>query len=603
MGKVLATYVGLTAIALAQALSGAAQAEPAHGIAMYGEPALPPNFVSLPYANPDAPKGGRIVQGEVGSFDSLNPYILKGRVPWQLRFLAVESLMGRSYDEPFTLYGLLAESVETAEDRSWVEFTLRPEAKFSDGSPVTVEDVLWSYETLGTVGHPRYHGVWGKLASAEATGERSVRFTFNTEDDELALILGMRPILKKAQWEGLDFAESGLDVIPITSAPYVIDDFEPGRFVSLKRNPDYWGADIPFRKGTNNLDEIRMEFFADRTAMFEAFKAGLLTTNRESNIQKWETQYDFPAIQSGDMVKSVIPHQRPSGIRGLVMNTRRPQFEDWRVREALITAFNFEFINVTINGDPAPRITSYFSNSVLGAESGPATGKVAELLADYSSDLLPGAVEGYTLPASNGSERNRSGIARAIELFEEAGYNVKNGVLTGPDGTPFSFEILLSQGSNETQQIVDLYVSALSRLGITPTISTVDSAQLKERTNVFDFDMTWYTRGLSLSPGNEQLLYWGQEAADTDGSRNWMGVKNPAIDGLVAEMLNSASRDDFLSAVRALDRVLISGRYVIPVWHNPVARLAHVKELKYPDTLPIYGDWIGFQPDVWWYEE
>ncbi len=603
MGKVLACALTLAVVTMGQLMPGQSAADPSHGIAMYGEPALPADFTALPYANPDAPKGGRIVQGEVGSFDSLNPYILKGRVPWQLRFLAVESLMGRSYDEPFTLYGLLAESVETAPDRSWVEFTLRPEARFSDGSPVTVEDVLWSYETLGTVGHPRYHGVWGKIATAEATGERSVKFTFNTEDDELALILGLRPILKKAQWDGLDFAESGLDVVPITSAPYVIEDFEAGRFVSLRRNPDYWGADIGFRKGTNNLDEIRMEFFADGTAMFEAFKGGLLTTHRETNIQKWDTQFDFPAIQSGDLIKSVIPHQRPSGIRGFVMNTRRPEFQDWRVREALITAFNFDFINITLNGDPAPRITSYFSNSVLGASDGPATGKVADLLATYADDLLPGAVEGYTLPASDGSERNRRAIGRAIELFEEAGYTVQNGRMTGPDGAPFTFEILLSQGSNETQQIMDLYASALSRLGITPTITTVDSAQLKERTNVFDFDMTWYTRGLSLSPGNEQLLYWGAEAADTEGSRNWMGVQSPAIDGLVGEMLNSASRDDFLSAVRALDRVLISGRYVIPVWHNPVARIAHVKELKYPDTLPIYGDWIGFQPDVWWYEE
>lgn len=578
-------------------------AEPSHGIAMYGEPALPPDFVSLPYANPDAPKGGRIVQGEVGSFDSLNPFILKGRVPWQLRFLAVESLMGRSYDEPFTLYGVLAESVETAADRSWVEFTLRPEARFSDGSPVTVEDVIWSYETLGTEGHPRYHGAWGKVASAEAVGERTVRFTFAEEDDELPLILGLRPILKKAQWEGLDFAESGLDVIPITTAPYVIDDFEAGRFVSLKRNPDYWGADIPFRRGTNNLDEIRMEFFADGTAMFEAFKAGLLTTMRETNIQKWDTQYDFPAMQSGEVVKSIIPHQRPTGIEGFVMNTRRPVFEDWRVREALISAFNFEFINTTLNGDPAPRITSYFSNSVLGMEPGPATGKVAELLEPFADDLLPGAIEGYALPVSDGSERNRAGISRALELFEEAGWTVQDGVLADASGRPFTFDILLAQGSSETQQIADIYAAALSRLGITPTITTVEPAQMKERTNAFDFDMTWYQRGLSLSPGNEQLLYWGSEAADTEGSRNWMGVRSEAIDSLVGTMLTSESRDDYIAAVRALDRVLISGRYVIPTWYNPVARLAHARELRYPDTLPIYGDWIGFQPDVWWYEE
>ncbi|MEO0703222.1 MAG: extracellular solute-binding protein [Pseudomonadota bacterium] len=580
-----------------------ASAEPAHGIAMYGDPALPPDFVSLPHVNADAPKGGRIVQGEVGSFDSLNPHILKGRVPWQLRFLAYESLLGRSYDEPFTLYGLLAESVETNDERTWVEFTIREEARFSDGSPVTVEDVLWSYETLGTVGHPRYHGTWNKVATAEEVAPRTVRFTFNEADRELPLIMGLRPILKKAQWDGVDFAESGIETIPISTAPYVIDDYEAGRFVSLKRNPDYWGADIPLRRGTNNLDEIRMEFFGDAAVMFEAFKAGILTTMRETNAAKWEEQYNFPAVASGDVVKSLIPHERPSGITGLVMNTRNPIFQDWRVREAMITAFNFEFVNQLLNGGEAPRITSYFSNSVLGMQEGPAEGLVLELLEPYADELAPGALEGYTLPVSDGSERNRAGIRAATALFEEAGWTVQNGILVNADGAPFTFEIVLNQGSGENQRIVDIYVSALSRLGITPTVSTVDSAQYKERTTAFDFDMAYYTRGLSLSPGNEQMLYWGSEAADTEGSRNWMGVKSPAAEAMIDRILNAGSQEEFIAATRALDRVLTTGRYVIPFWHNPVARLAHVKELKYPSRLPIYGDWIGFQPDVWWYEE
>ena len=303
--------------------AGTASAEPQHGIAMYGEPALPQDFVSLPYANPDAPKGGRIVTGETGSFDSLNPHILKGSAPWQLRLLGYESLMGRSWDEPFTLYGLLAESIEVGPDRDWAEFTLREEAAFSDGTPVTIEDVMWSYETLGTEGHPRYRGVWDKVASMEQTGPRSVRFDFNVEDRELALLIGMRPILKKAQWEGRNFAESGLDVVPITTAPYVIEDFEAGRYVSMKRNPDYWGRDLPFMRGQANLDEIRMEFYGDGTVQFEAFKAGALNSIRENNVEKWETQYDFPAVQSGDVVKSVIPHERPSGMTGFLMNTRR----------------------------------------------------------------------------------------------------------------------------------------------------------------------------------------------------------------------------------------------------------------------------------------
>ncbi len=596
-------YFAACAVSIAL-IAGSAMAEPKHGIAMYGEPALPPDFVSLPYANPDAPKGGRIVQGEVGSFDSLNPHIRKGRVPWQLRFLAYESLMGRNWDEPFTLYGLLAESVEVPDDRSWVEFTLRPEARFSDGSPVTVDDVLWSYETLGTVGHPRYHGSWKKVASAESVGERTVRFTFNTEDDELALIMGLRPILKKAQWEGRDFAESGIDIVPISTAPYVITDFEAGRMVSLTRNPDYWGNDLNFRRGTNNLDEIRMEFFADGTAMFEAFKGGILNTTRETNVQKWDSQYSFPAVTTGKVLKSVIPHQRPTGIQGLVFNTRREAFQDWRVREALITAFNYEFINSTINGDPQPRIASYFANSVLGMDPGPAAGMVKELLDPLVADLLPGALEGYGLPEGDGTERNRSNIRKALALMKDAGWTLRDGVLKNSAGVAFTFDILLQSGAAQPQQIVDIYVVALERMGITATVTTTDSAQFKERTNVFDFDMTWYRRGVSLSPGNEQLLYWGPEAASTEGSRNWAGISSPAVASLVQTMLTSPSQDDYRAAVKALDRVLISGRYVIPIWHSPIARIAHAKELRYPaENLPMYGDWIGFQPDVWWHEE
>lgn len=580
-----------------------ARTETRHGIAMYGDPGLPPDFVSLPYANPDAPKGGRIVQGEVGSFDSLNPHILKGRTPWQLRFLVYESLMGRSYDEPFTLYGLLAESIEVPEDRSWVEFTLRPEAEFSDGSPVTVEDVLWSYEMLGTTGHPRYHGSWAKIASAEAVGDRTVRFTFSERDDELPLIMGLRPILKKAQWEGRDFAESGIDVVPISSAPYVISDFDPGRFVTLTRNPDYWGKDVPFMKGQANIDEIRMEFYSDGTAMFEAFKGGLLNTMRETNIQKWNTQYDFPAAQSGDVIKSIIPHQRPSGMTGLVMNTRRPVFQDWRVREAMITAFNFEFINQTINGELQPRIASYFSNSILGMEPGPADGRVREFLEPFAAELPPGALQGYTLPVSDGTERNRANIRTALALMEEAGWTSQDGRLRNSAGDPFAFEILLQSGATETQQIVDLYISALQRIGVDVRVTTVDSAEFKERTNVYDFDMTWYLWGLSLSPGNEQYSYWGSEAADTEGGRNMMGMKQPAAEAMIARLLNSESREDFLAATKALDRILTAGRYVVPIWHSPIARLAHADQLRYPEKLPMYGDWIGFQPDVWWYEE
>jgi len=585
------------------ASAGFAQAEPQHGIAMYGAPALGPDFVSLPYANPSAPTGGRIVTGETGGFDNLNPHIRKGSTPWQLRFLAYESLMGRSYDEPFTLYGLIAESIEVGENREWAEFTLRPEARFSDGSPITVEDVMWSYETLGTVGHPRYHGLWKKIDTMEKTGPRSVKFTFNVEDRELALLVGMRPILKKAQWDDKDIAESGLDNLPIASSPYVIDKFEAGRFVSLKRNPDYWGKDVPFRKGTNNLDEIRLEFFGDSTAMFEAFKAGEVTFNREFNANKWEEQYDFAAIQSGEMVKATLPHQRPSGITGFVMNTRRDQFSDWRVRDAMLHAFNFEFINKTMTGGAQDRITSYFSNSVLGMQDGPVTGRVQELLEPFADSLLPGALEGYTLPVSDGTERNRAGIRAALKQFEAAGWTVQDGKLKNADGAPFTFEVLLKQGASENQGIIDLYTSALERLGIEPTVTVVDNAQYKERTTNYDFDMAYYRRGLSLSPGNEQYLYWGSDGVTEPGTRNWMGMNSPAAEAMIGEILTSSSREDFVAATRALDRVLTTGRYVLPIYQWNISRIAHVKELKYPENLPIYGDWIGWNPDVWWYEE
>ncbi len=594
---------GIALAATMGAVTGTAGAEPMHGIAMYGDPALPPDYTHLPQANPDAPKGGEIVFAESGTYDSLHPVITKGSPPWQLRYMIFESLLGRSYDEPFTLYGLLAETVETGPEREWVEFTLREEAAFSDGSPVTVEDVMWSYETLGTQGHPRYRGSWDKIESMEQTGPRSVRFTFNTVDFELPLIMGLRPILKKAQWEGQDFEESGIDVVPIGSAPYVIGNFEPGRFLELTRNPDYWGKDVPFMQGQANFDTIRYEFFGDGDVVFEAFKAGEASTHRETNAEKWATQYDFPAVQSGDVVLTEIPHQRPTGIKGYVMNTRSEVFQDWRVREAMIQVFNFEFINQTLNGGREPRIQSYFHNSVLGMDVGePATGRVAEFLSEYD-DLPPGAVEGYALPVSDGSERNRAGIARALDLMAEAGWTVQEGVMKNAEGEEFTFEIVLNQGATQDRQIIDIYAAALERVGITPTISAMDSAQYTERTNTYDFDMAPYWRSLSLSPGNEQRLYWGSAMVEENGSRNWMGVESDAVDGLIEEMLTAESQDDFQAATKALDRVLTAGRYVIPIWYSDVSRIAHVKELHYPETIPMYGDWLGFQPELWWYAE
>ena len=595
----------LGAALLAALLATAAWGQPTHGIAMYGEPALRPDFAALPYANPDAPRGGAVVSAEVGTFDSLNPYILKGSVPWQLLSLTGESLMGRSLDEPFTLYGLLAETVETAPDRSWVEFTLRPEARFSDGAPVTVEDVIWSYETLGTEGHPRYLTFWPKVASIEATGERSVRITFNVEDRELAMLAGLRPILQRSQWQGVDFAESdGLEMIPVTSGPYVVGEVDPGRSVTLRRDPDYWGADIPFRRGTMNLDEVRYEFFADETAAFESFKTGETNIVRETNVARWDSDYDFPRAQSGEVVQSVIPHQRPSGMTGLVMNTRDPLFADWRVRDAMLLAFNFEFINDAMTGGAQPRITSYFSNSPLAMTDGPAEGRVAEFLAPYEADLLPGALEGYTLPQGDDTERNRAGVAAALSRLEEAGWTVgPDGALRDAAGQAFAFEVLLESGSSENASIVDIYVQSLERLGMAVTVTSVDSAQYKERTDAYDFDMTTFRRAVSLSPGNEQTLYWGSSSADEPGGRNLMGARSPAIDGLIQTLLTSEDEADFVAATQALDRVLTTGRYAIPFYQWNVARIAHDASLRYPETIPLMGDFGNWQPDVWWHEE
>lgn len=590
---------GLALALLGQSLC----AEPRPAIAMYGDPALPQDFVSLPQANPDAPKGGTVTFGEAGSFDSLNPFITKGSAPGSVATLTVETLMGRSYDEPFALYGLLAESIDTDAARSYVEFTLREAARFSDGSPVTVEDVLWSVQTLGEAGNPRYAAAWKKIATASQTGPRSVRFTFTEPDREMPLLLGLRPILEKAQFAGRDFTASSLDPV-IGSGPYVIDKVEAGSFITYKRNPDWWGRDLPFNRGLWNFDSLKYIYFADPTVMIEALKSGDIDVYRESNAAKWASNYNFPAVQSGEVVKEDIPHQRPSGIDGLVFNMRKPLFADWRVREALMLAFNFELINQTLNGGASPRIQSYFDNSELSGDvAHPASPAVAALLTPYKDSLLPGALEGYALPVSDGSEANRANLRRATKLLEAAGWTVQDGVLKDAAGTPFAFEILLSNGESDTIAAVNIYVEALKKLGIAARIQTVDSAQYRERTNTYAFDMTHYTRSLSLSPGNEQSLYWGSAGVTQQGSKNWMGVASPAVDGLIATMVRSKDREDFVLAVQALDRVLTTGRYVIPFWYSKVSHMAHKKELRHPDHVALYGDWLGFMPDVWWYQK
>ena len=585
--------------------TGPGLADPMHGIAMYGEPALTPDFVSLPQANPDAPKGGSITLSMNGSFDTLNPFITSGSPAEGIAPYTFETLMARSHDEPFTLYGLLAESISTDEARSYVEFTLREGARFSDGTPVTVEDVLWSYETLGTLGAPRYHGAWAKVAKAEATGPRTVRFTFNVADRELPLLMGLRPILKKADFDGKDFEATALDKLT-GSGPYIVADVDPGVSITYQKNPDWWGKDLPVNRGQWNLDTIRYEYFANPVAVFEAVKSGTITAYREDNLAKWASRYDFPAITNGDMIKLEVPHDRPAGMIGFVMNTRKPQSQDWRVHEAMIELFNFDFVNQTITGGAAPRITSYFANSPFAMTPGePATGEVLALLEPFKADLAPGSIDGYALPESDGTPQNRPGLRRALALLEEAGWTVgDDGILKDANGTAFAFEILLTIGQDEAASIAAIYVDTLKTVGIDAKVSMLDSAQMKTRTDAFDFDMTYIIRTLSLSPGNEQNLYWGSAAADTEGSRNWMGVKSPAIDAVIAAMLSAQNQDDFTTATQALDHLLTAGRYVVPLWFSDRNLIVHAKDLHHPETVQLYGDWAtSYLPALWWSEK
>lgn len=602
----LALTVGRIAAPLYLAVAvGTAAAEPMHGIAMYGDPALPPDFVSLPQANPDAPKGGTLTMAVSGSFDSLNPFILGGSPAEAIGPLTFETLMARSFDEPFTLYGLLAESIRTDDARTYVEFTLREGARFADGSPVTVEDVLWSYETLGTLGHPRFHTAWAKVASATATGPRSVRFTFNAKDRELPLVLGLRPILRKADFADRAFDATSLDRLT-GSGPYVIDQVDPGVQITYRRNPDWWGADLPVNRGQWNFDTIRYEYFANPVAVFEAVKTGAITAYREDNLARWASRYDFPALTSGAMVKLEVPHNRPSGIIGLVMNTRKPQFQDWRVREAMIEMFNFDFVNQTITGGKAPRITSYFANSPFAMVPGtPADGAVRALLEPFAADLLPGTLDGYALPESDGTPQNRAGLRRALALLEAAGWTIgDDGVLRNAQGSPLAFEILLTIGQAEAASIAAIYAEALKDIGVQATVTMLDSPQMKTRTDTFDFEMTYMIRTMSLSPGNEQALYWSSQAAVTEGSRNWMGVQSPAIDAMIAAMLAARSREDAATAVQALDRLLTAGRYVVPFWYADRNLIVHRRELRQPATVQLYGDWgTSYLPALWWYEE
>ncbi|MFN3646188.1 MAG: extracellular solute-binding protein [Gemmobacter sp.] len=585
--------------------AGDSRAEPTtmHGIAMHGNPALPPDLVAQPQVNPEAPKGGRIVLGEVGGFDSLNPFSTLGRAPGWIAPLTVETLMGRAWNEPFTVYGLLAESVTTDDARSFAEFTLREGARFANGDPVTVEDVLWSFEALAKA-HPRYAAAHAKVARAHATGPRSVRFDFTAPDRELPLILGLRPVLSAKDWQGRDPAASGM-VAPLGSGPYRVAAVDPGRSITFARRADWWAADLPLMRGMHNFDEVKVEYFADGAVMFEAFKAGAIQVFREGQAARWASGYDFARVRSGEVVKSEIPHWRPAMMTGLAMNGRRAVLADWRVRQALIDSFGFEFVNATVNGGSEPRVQSWFHNSDLAMGPGPASAAVAALLAPFADSLPPDALGDLSLPVSDGSEANRAGLRRAGRWLEEAGWTVAaDGRRVNAAGEAMALEILLPIGGAEMRSVATIWARALERLGISARIVAVDDAQLNARLRDYDFDITPIVRANSLSPGYEQYLYWGRDGVTTPGTRNIAGVDSPAVDAMIETMLAARDPADFRTAVQALDRALMAGRHVIPLWFADRARLAHDRRLRFAaDRLPVYGDAAGFLPDVWWWQD
>ena len=578
-------------LAAAAFWSPVAIADPQHGIAMHGKANLEKGFSHLPYVNPEAPKQGRLVMGEVGAFDNLNPYVLKGRAPWQIRALTVESLMARSWDEPFSLYGLIAETIEVPEDRTWVAFTLNPDAAFSDGSPVTVDDVLWSIETLGTQGHPRYRAAWSAIARMEATSDRRIVIHFSEANRELPLILALRPILKKAQWQE-GFGPSQIPVIG--SGPYLVDTFEPGRSITFRRNADWWGRGQPVNRGLFNFDTIRIDYFRNEDAYREAVKGGAISLHAEYDPVRWAEEYDIPAVHEGRLVKDELTHKRPSGLRGFVFNTRREIFSDRRVREALAMSFDWEWVNQRLYRNEFQRIVSAFGNSPLGfvGETGSGERKKAA-----SGDHLGSA---WTPPVSDGSGRDRRALRQAGRLLDAAGWRIE-GATRRSGNRDLAFEILVSGTEQET--LASLWSTQLKRLGIAAVVRLVDQAQYQKRRETYDYDMIVNRWGMSLSPGTEQRLYFHSSGRDQPGTRNYMGVAEPAVDEAIDALLTAREAAGFQTAVQALDRELNNGIYVIPFGVLPTDRLIHLSDLRRPDSQTLYGWWgWGAGPARWWSE-
>jgi peptide/nickel transport system substrate-binding protein len=584
-------------LALGLALNaGPASAAPGYAIAMHGVPALPADFANMPYANPDAPKGGRLIQGILGTFDSLNPLIVKGLAVQQIRGFVVESLMARGNDEAFTLYGLLARSVETDDARSYVTFRLDPRARFSDGQPVTAEDVLFSWALLRDHGRPNHRQYYAKVARAEAPDPLTVRFDFGgAADRELPLILGLMPVLPRHAVDVATFEETSMTA-PVGSGPYRVSAVKPGASVTLMRNPDYWGRDLPVNRGLWNFDEIRLDFYREANGHFEAFKRGLYDFRIENEPLRWHEGYDFPAARNGEVIRDVIKTGMPQPSEFLVFNTRRPVFADIRVRQALTLLFDFEWINHNYFFGLYGRSASFFAGSELSAYGRAADERERELLKPFTARIPAELLDGsYRLPVTDGSGRDRASLRNALKLLSAAGYELDGAVLRQRSTkAPLAFEILVT--TRDQERIALAYTRDLKRAGVTVSVRAVDAVQFDQRRLGFDFDMIENRWDQSLSPGNEQFFYWGSEAADIQGTRNYMGARDSAIDALIAAMLEARERPAFVSAVRALDRILMSGSYAIPVFNMQEQWIARWNRIERPVATAL----TGYLPETWW---
>ncbi|MFN3765207.1 MAG: extracellular solute-binding protein [Aliihoeflea sp.] len=591
--------LGIAAAAIVMAMPVAqAIAEPRHAIAMHGEPALGEDYTHLPYAEPDARKGGRIDYAVQGSFDSLNPFIVQGSgargiLDLELGNNVFETLMQRSYDEAFSLYPLIAQSVETDAARSFVEFTIDPDARFSDGKPVRAQDVAFTVELLAEKGYPRYATTARKIAETIVEGN-TVRFEFVEPDRELPLILGLMPVLAEHAIDRDTFDRSTLTPM-IGSGPYEIAEVRPGERLVLKRNPDYWAKDHPSKRGMDNYDEIRITYYRDTNTMFEAFKKGLIDIQLETNAQRWATGYDFPAVASGDVVQEEFETGLPSGMQGFVMNTRRPVFQDLAVRRALAGLFDFEWVNRTLLSDAYERTGSYYARSELSSIDRPASEAELALLGDFAETIEPEILEGTHQPAStNGSGRDRDFLRKGFEALKAAGYLMQDGRMVGPDGRALAFEIMLRGRNGE--EIAAAWQRTLRAIGIELTLRSVDDAQYQQRLLTYDYDMILHTYTASLSPGVEQVGRWGSRSKEPQGTMNYAGVAEPAVDVMIRHLLTASTREDFVDAVRAYDRVLLNGAYVVPLYHQPQLWVAHWSHIEHPDMVPLYGIHLP----AWW---